>query len=336
MRLWDFIDPAELTGYIRAAQADQERNRFTLSRFLPSRQVNDLVYRFNRGGQGLADAATFRTFDAESPIGSRPGMVRVSGELPPISRKIRLGEYDTLRLRANSDEEIRTAIFNDAARMALAIGARMELARGEALTTGRLVLAENGVVATVDFGRSGTHTVAAGTTWSNPAAPIILDLQAWVDVYTLTNGEPPGAIIASRKVRGHIARNTEIRALAATVGGAPAIVSDAVVDQVLTAYGLPPIITYDAMVRVNGTAQRVIPEDKITFVPSDVSQLGAVMYGVTAEATEKGYNLAGAEPGVVAGAYTTDDPVARWTKAAAIALPVLANPDLTFTADVLV
>jgi hypothetical protein len=50
---------------------------------------------------------------------------------------------------------------------------------------------------------------------------------------------------------------------------------------------------------------------------------------------EPEYGLqAGEQPGIVAGSYSTKDPVALWTKAAAIGLPVLANPNLSFTADV--
>ena len=67
----------------------------------------------------------------------------------------------------------------------------------------------------------------------------------------------------------------------------------------------------------------------------DGGDLGATLYGTTAESMEPGYNLAGDEPGVVAGAYKSADPVAVWTKAAAIGLPVLANPDLTFGVKVL-
>src|SRR5690606_34436931 len=117
----DYIEPAELTGYVREALADLEQNRFTLSRYLPSRTIDDLHYRFNRGGEGLAEAATFRAYDAESPIGGRPGLTRVTGELPPISRKVRLGEFDRLRLRQAADDDVVNSIFNDAERMALAV-----------------------------------------------------------------------------------------------------------------------------------------------------------------------------------------------------------------------
>ena len=32
----DYINPADLTGYVRAALADREANQFSLNRFLPT------------------------------------------------------------------------------------------------------------------------------------------------------------------------------------------------------------------------------------------------------------------------------------------------------------
>jgi hypothetical protein len=39
-------------------------------------------------------------------------------------------------------------------------------------------------------------------------------------------------------------------------------------------------------------------------------------------------------PGLVSVVEKTFDPVATWTKSAAVALPVLVNPNLSFSADV--
>lgn len=335
----DYITPAELTGYVRAALADLERNRFTLSRFLPTQAIDDLQYRFTKGGEGLAEAATFRAYDAESPIGSRPGVSRVTGELPPISRKIRLGEYERLRQR-KADQQIRDAILDDAARMTRAVAARVEMARGEALYTGKITISENGVIATVDFGRAAGHTVTAGTAWTNAAsATPLTDLMTWRDTYVADTGSEPGVILTSRRVLALMMRNAEMRNLVFPGGSQqPDIVTQTSVNGVLEAFGLPPIEVYDARVSVGGSATRVIPDDRVLLLPApgsmDGDQLGATLWGTTAESLEPDFGLAGDEPGIVAGSYSTKDPVAVWTKAAGIALPVLANPDLTFAADV--
>src|SRR5690606_2734994 len=101
------------------------------------------------------------------------------------------------------------------------------------------------------------------------------------------------------------------------------------------------VTTYDAQVNVNGSAQRIVPVDKLLMLPAPVApddvegtQLGATLYGTTVEAMEPDYGLEGDEPGIVVGSHRTDDPVAIWTKASAIGLPVLANPNLALVADV--
>lgn len=332
----DYIAPVELTGYVRAALANMQANQFTLNQWLPNQPIDDLHYRFTTGGEGLVDAAPFRAYDAESPIGTRPGVSRVTGELPPISRKIRLGEYDRLRQR-RLDAAVRDAILDDAERMTRAVAARVELARGEALTTGQLAISENGVTATVDFGRDPSHTVAPATLWSNTAtATPVTDLMAWRDVYVATNGEEPGAILTSRRVIALMMRNDEVKNVSYPAANQPSTVTEENVRAILTAYGLPPIYPYEAQVRVNGVAQRVVSDDLLVLLPAPggTTQLGATLFGTTAESLEPEFGLTGEEPGIVAGSYSTKDPVALWTKAAAIALPVLANPDLTLTADV--
>lgn len=338
----DYFTPAELTGYARAALANQPINQFSLARWLPRRPIDDLVYRFTKGGDTLIDAAMFRSYDAESTIGARPGISRVSGELPPISRKIPLGEYDRLRQRANPDSAIRTAIMDDAERMVRQVEARIELARGDALVNGSVTINENGVVASASFGRSGGHAVTAATLWSTVAsADVIGDLMTWQQVYVDSNGVKPGCFLTSTRVRGLMLRNAGIRGLVANIAGSPTLVSDAMLNQVLANYDLPPLITYDARVRVNGSATRVIADNIGLFLPAPVepndfgsTDLGATFYGTTAESLDPRYGLEGDEPGVVAGSYATEDPIAVWTKAAAISLPVLANPDLTFKAIV--
>lgn len=339
----DYITPAELTGYVRAGVADWAVNNFSLAQFLPNNPIDDLDYRFMRGGEGLVEAATFRSYDAESPIGARPGVTRVSGQLPPISRKLMLGEYDRLKAR-KQDDKIRGQLMTDALRLTRGIMARMELARGDALVNGKVTIAENGLQVEADFGRTGSMSVSpAGDLWSVLAtATPLTDLLKWRDHYNDVNGEMPGVILTSQRIQGYLLRNAEIRALAATTAGTPTLVSLDMFQAVLTAHGLPPIRTYDAKVRVDGVATRIIADDKLLLLPAPVASgspegtdLGATLWGTTVEATSTKYGIeVGEEPGIVAGSYETEDPIMLWTKAAGIGLPILANPDLAMVADV--
>lgn len=339
--IYDLADPQELQGFVRTAFGEAERNTFVLSQFLPNLNIDDIEYRIARGTLRDQDAAFVRSWDTESPIGNRQGVERVLGELPPISKKIRLGEEERLRRRAlerGNNTQLVDAIFDDAANMARAVAARIEMFRGEALYAGSLTINENGVVQTIPFGRSAAFSVAPGTLWSNTGASTpIQDEQAWVSTYTDENGVGPGVAVTSTRVVNYLLLNTQYRSMAAQNGITPAFLSLSGLNQIRATYDLPPIVKYDVKTRVNGTATRVIPDDRFIYLPPAGEPLGRTFFGTTAEALE----LVGAQqisvdqaPGMVSVVEKTFDPVATWTKAAAVALPVLVNPNLSLAADV--
>lgn len=347
MLIYDLVDPVELQGFVRAINPPT----FTLGQFLPAESIDDLEYRFTRGDFADVDVAPFRAFDAEAPIGTRPGLTRVSGELPPISKKQRLGEEQRLRLRGlqsgrGPSQQLVDQVFDDAAALTRSVLARVELARGQALYDGRVTINENGVAAEVDygFGAAGAagdlsaQRATVSTSWLDPAADVIGDLQALTDAYVeRTGGELPGALLTSGTVASALLRNDAIRALAGSLAGGPQLVTRDALAATLAAFQLPPIVVNDTAVKVSGARQRVIPADRAVLLPAGGQQLGRTFYGTTAEAIE----LVGAQqlaadqaPGLVGVVDKTFDPVATWTKVAAITLPVLANPELVTTVTV--
>lgn len=331
----DYIDPAELTGYVRGALADLAVNRFTLSRFLPDQTIADIDYRFTRGGEGLIEAATFRAYDAPSRFGSRPGTVRVAGELPPVSRQLRLGEYDRLRMLAAGDDAIVNAIFDDAMRMTRSVAARVELARGEALVTGKVTIAEGGVAATADYGRAAGHTVTAGTVWTNTAASTPLtNLVTWCDTVEADTGERPDTFLTSRARIRNMQQNAEIIAAVSGSAAGRTRVTVTELNDLLISENIPPVEAYDVQVNVAGSATRPIAADKVVLIAGG-DEMGATLWGRTSESMEADYGIEESDqPGIVAGVYKTPNPLAFFTNAVGIVLPVLANPDLTFCADV--
>ncbi|KUF18873.1 major capsid protein [Streptomyces silvensis] len=335
----EYATPAELTGYAREALRFREENTLNLNRWLPNETINDLTFRFNRGGGGLTEAANFRAFDAESDIASRSGGARVSGELPPISRKMPVGEYEQIRMRNVDTQaaEIRDAMEADSVKLVAQIAARLELARGQALFNGSVTLNENGVQASVDFGRASAHSVTAGTAWtSTETATAYDDLQAWLEVYNDTNSGLPAHTLMSRKIYNLLRKNKQIRELAfAGSASAPGVLTREGLNDVLGQYDIPPIEIYDAKVSVNGVTTRITPEDKLLFLPEQGDAAGKTLWGVPVEANDPRYGLAGDAAGIAVGGYKSEDPQTVWTRATAIALPVVAAPDLTFVADVI-
>lgn len=341
----EFIEPTELTGVIREALSDLQVNRFTLSRWLPNVTIDDINFEFVRGGGGLAEASVYRSWDAESKIGRREGIGKVMGELPPISEKIPLNEYDRLRLRKlDTSDAALPFIARDAQRLAKNIAARFELARGQALVNGEVPIAE--LQQTVSFGRDAGHSVTAAVLWSDHANAVpIDDLESWVQTYVDTNGEAPAVILMPRQVLLNMRQCDQVKRQVfplAPDGSMPMVNADQV-STVLGSMGLPPIEIYDAQVKVDGVSTRVTPSNAIALLPSagatdaaSPTDLGATLLGTTAEALEPEYALTGTDqPGVVAATWKTKDPVRLWTHAAAVGIPIVREPNLTFKAQVL-
>lgn len=346
----DFIYPATLTGYVRQALSEYPQNQFTLDRWLPNRNIQDIQYRFAAGGTGLADAAQYRSYDTEAVLGKRQGINRVTGELPPISIKTRLSEYDNLRIRNGalnaSNQEVVKAILNDGVKNARSIEARIEIARGDALSNGSVTISENGVSATISFGRASGMSVTAATLWSTTAtADPFGDLDTWRNAYVAQNGVEPGAILMSRSTLALMRRSTNVaKAVFPSAANVPTLLSQNAISDALQAFGLPPLYVYYAQANnYAGSAVSVLPANKVFLLPAPVdptdyegTQLGATFWGTTAESQLPEYGIEDPDdqPGLVVGTYHDPDPVGLWTKAAAISVPILANPNLAMAATV--
>jgi hypothetical protein len=353
--IFDLVDPAELIDFVRQYNDETLRARFTLNQVLPDRTIPDLEYRVRAGGLTDVDVAEFRPWDIEPTMVGRPGISRKRGELAPVSRQIPLLEEQSLRLRLmqRDNNPIVDAIFNDAARMIRSVVGRIELARGDVLTDGILTINEHGVNLSVDYGVAAGHlpVLAGGAQWTvaNAATALpISDLLTWLELYVNDTGVLPRGILMSRNRLGALAVNNQVKAYAqGGLAAAPARATLSLINQVFADQGIPPLMGlgndpqgqpfYDVMVRVNGVATRVIPDDRVVFIPPADEPVGNTFWGLTAEALflmERNLITATQAPGVVALTLQNESPVQTFTVGTAIALPAIINPELIFTADV--
>lgn len=337
MPLWtDLITPNELTGYARASLDAFEAQKGSLARYLPNRQVFDIVAKFFAGSNGLVEEAKFRAYDAEIKVGKRNGGRRVTIEIPGVGQTIPVTEYAQLRTRNASDETIRGEIFRTTDQVVRATANAVERLRGTVLVTGVATIAELGTAD--NFGRSGAHTVTTATLWNAGGATPLQDLQTWVETYRTTNGVDPGAIVTSSRVFRTLAADPALRVNLNGGGSRPATKAD--VDALIAAYGLPPIEINDRRT----AAGRIIADDRVLLLPAPVdpndeagTELGGTFWGQTLTSQEPDYAIAASEqPGIVTGVYRGDKPpLIAEVVADGIALPVLANADLSLVAKVL-
>ncbi|MFD8941284.1 major capsid protein [Streptomyces californicus] len=333
----EYANPAELSGYARAALKEREENAFTLSRWLPSETIDDLEYRFIEGGGGLVEAANYRAYDASSDIGHREGTTRTSGELPPISRKMPVSEYEQLRIRGALNHEVAEKIFGDVEILTAAIAARVELARGQAIFDARVTLNENNVYAEADFGRLASHTTATEINWTDTETSTPFDdLEAWRDLMVDNTGKAPKWALMPSRIARVMRSNSQLCRMSTTDYNAPSVLSLDELNALLVKHELPQVTTYDARVVFQGTAQRITPADKIALLPEVGDELGLTLWGVPVEANDERYGLSRDERGgIYTGSYKSEDPQTVWTRSTAIVMPFAANTNLSLTAKVI-
>lgn len=335
------VSPTALTTFVREVPTPAE---FVLNQLLPDRypatntvDLNELT-RTNR-------TARFRAYDGRLHVSERDTTTTKQVKLPPLSTSYSTGEYERLqqefaRTQGTNTAALVNAIYDDATNGTREIQARMEQARGDVLTDGKFTLAgEGGLFMEADFGVPAGHIVAPGTLWSVTAtATIIQNLRTWVDVYIATNGFAPDGMILSNRVLGFMLQNAEIRSLAASLSGTPALVTRRTVDDALAGFSLPPItFVYDSKVDVDGVTTSVIPDDRVIFHGRDV---GYTAWGISATALELvNSNVADMSfeeaPGIVGVIEKLGPPYRQFTYVDAVGMPVLENPKRLLIADVL-
>ena len=120
-----------LTGFVREVP---QRTEAILNRWLPDTNVGTRTFKI-RTVERTNEAATYRAFDAPSPVVARPGFTESVGAIPPISEIMVIGEDERLGIyeravRGDFDDQVEGEIYNDAATMVRRIRNRLEMARG--------------------------------------------------------------------------------------------------------------------------------------------------------------------------------------------------------------
>lgn len=341
--------PDDLTVFVREVPLP---NLSWLQNVLPDKQVA-----YNRVDVGVLTrtgrTARFRAYDGPVHRARRDTAQVSQVQLPPMSDSIGVGELERLQIEfartgGTNMQAFVDAIYNDAQNLTENMHRRMELARGDLLTDGKFtMLSANGEpILEADWGVPSGRFVTAPTLWSDHAnADPITDMTGWMQSYRQDangNGYNPGGMILPINVLLDLQQNTKLKTQYATLVGAPSLLSRDQINSIMTSYGLPPILqVYDSQVDIDGTFTRVLPDNKVIFVPPDPgSNLGYTAWGVSATSLEL-VNSAESDmsfsdaPGIV-GVVVKDDgvPFQQHTFVDAVGMPVLENPRALMVATV--
>lgn len=292
--------------------------------------------------------AQFHAFDTESQKTFRIPIDTHNVEKGLIKVKINQSERMRALTRAGvQNDAMFDYVINDGIRLADQVFTRSKVAKNELMATGKVTIKENDLNLTVDYGVPSANTAYTLDFRSEAAEDISSQIQAIIDDAT-SKGVTINGMMTSKASISKL-RNNE--ALQVIIGGASAkgqLIRRAALDAYLEEeFGIDTIITNDltygksATIGANGrpviTTARYFPKDKVTFFASNPGgKLGTGLWGNPPEVDDFEIRVgsSGVSPYVYVSQWFEQDPHVLWTKASALFMPVLYNPDSLFIASV--
>lgn len=336
-RVEELLTPRELIDYTKTRAQEAYMGEY----LFPEEKKEALEIDMVKGASNLPVSAKVHAFDTEAEIGSREGAEVFSQDMALIKKKIKIPEKTIIALespRNNKEEEdMIKNIFRDVDNLVASVKTRVECMRMEALSTGKIQINENGVKASIDYGMPAEHRAAK--TWLSGTPKILEDMEEMVEKIVDDTGFTPVRVLTSKKNLSAILRDERIRSAVYGVNSAK-LLTVAELNAFLVQQKLPQIAIYDKKYRIQDAkgkyaTKRFLPEDAFIMMPE--GKMGDTFYGVTAEELElrrkTDIDVSDVDKIIVCH-YSTIDPVAKWIKAVATALPSFPYADQVFVATI--
>lgn len=297
---------------------------------------------------GIPVMAQFHSFDTESQKTFRVPIDRHNIEKGLIKVKINQSERLRALTRAGvqGDEKLYNYVLQDGIRLADQVITRTKVAKNELLATGKVTIKENNLDLTVDYGVSAEQT--AFTLDLTQDADVASQIQSIID-YATDKGVTISGMVTSVKNLTKMRNNKYLQtAINGNIGAGAQLSRSALESYFSDEFGINTIITNDLKYgesAVIGADDRPVisqkdyfPKNKVTFFATNPGgKLGTGLWGDSPEADASGFYKVGGStvsPYVYIMQWMETDPTVLWTKASALFMPVLYNPDSLFIATV--
>ena len=291
--------------------------------------------------------AQFHGFDTEAQQTFRIPVDTHNIEKGLIKVKINQSERMRALLRAGvKNDDLYDYVLNDGIRLADQVVTRSKVAKNEMLATGQVTIKENNLDLVVDYGVPAAQKNLTIDFGAGASTPVDEQLEALKST-SISNGNPINGFITSRAILNKLRKNSAIQKAVNGVNMQGVLVSFADLKAYLSEeYGIDTIVTNDLTYGVDGglsnsrpvvTAKRYFPENGITFFSTNMTgKLGDGLWGDPPE-TDVAQFLDVAtsteSPYVYVSQWAEKDPAVLWTKASALFMPVLYNPNSLYIAS---
>lgn len=325
------ITPESLFDY------DQNINQYTypLEAFFRKRTIQGKYYDFTQNQQTQVMAARYHPLNAPTDLVSREKIAVSRAGLAYVKQEIAFDEDDILNFTSpRTDVEFQYAeekLYDDGTTPITAVREKREIQRAMVLTTGKITVDENGYKVEYDFGIPKENFKDFKWFTGGDGVNIYDDIAAVVEQLT-NNGQnvAPAYILASPKVINTALQDATVRKEMATLNPNMRITL-AELNSWLSSHSMPIFVPINRLVTEpnetlsQGTQRRLIPEDKIIFLPSD--PIGDFVSGTTPEEANVDSTVQlSRQDDIVVSRFKKHDPEGQFVKASARFFSTLTVP----------
>ena len=266
--------------------------------------------------------AQVHAFDSEARIGERPSFEELTFEKLLIKEKLNQTERMAEFIDSGaSDGEIKNLIFDDIANLVSRVLTRVEVMKMEYLATGEVTVSENNATKFVNYGLPSDNNFGYNfgeMIKSNGAIYAIEQIKAYAKSkgYNIVR-----AICSSRFITEVLAKDAGIVGFFVNSNVVPT--EKNIRAWVNDNFGIE-FVTNDDVYKTSVFSDKVynfFPSTVVSFVATR-NTLGNGVFGVTPEERRLRNGKTSEKALVTTTQWINEDPVAVWTKASAIALPV--------------
>ena len=315
-------------------------------------RTDNLVARWNyiAAEYQIPQMAQFHAFDTVAQKSVRAPIDQRNIEKGLIKVKRNTSEllYELQNRGVNTEAGLYDYVMNDINTLADEVITRTKVAKNELLATGKVTIKENNIDNTVDYGVPAGNLALTLDFGAGASADIPTQIQTIVDTAAAAGVELSG-MVCSRAVLSKMRQNKAIQKAINGVSMEGILVTNAALMAYLDSeFGISRVITNDQSyslpwtVGSNGrpvvTQKRYFPADKVSFFGTgNGMRLGTGLWGVPPEEQIARFEQVAPStenPYVYMTQWAEKDPAVVWTKASALFMPVLFNPNSLYVAAV--
>lgn len=343
--IFDYVVAQEIAAYWETRLAEQGMSPYLGEVLFPARKQLGLDLSYIKGSKGMPVEMNLSAFDAKTIKKNRIGFQEVKTSMPFFKNSMSIDEDLRQKLliaiQAGNRpyiEQILNKIFQDNIALIEDAAVTREKMRMQLISTGTIVMANNGQEYNYDYKLPVSHKVTPTTTWDQAEADPIADITNWQDVIENEGYGRPTRAITSRKVLRNLMKNTNIKnAVYVFSQGKVALNESALRAYIADQTGVTIEVYEKKYKDLEGTVTRFIPEDLFIMIPD--GDLGYTMFGTTPEeadlmASAKA-QVSIVDTGVAVTTTEETDPVTVITKVSQVTMPSFEAADQIIIANVI-